>query len=294
MTLYRGYDRQQLDREYSPSSKVADFGAELAAYAEQGRRAYRELPGHRELRYGPDAPELVDFFPAGPGAPLHVFVHGGFWQELGKEDGAFPALDLVPRGTAFATVGYGLAPRWTVEEIVDQTVRAVAHLVDRAAELGVDPDRIVLSGSSAGAHLAACALLDGRLRGRIAAAVLLSGVYDLAPVALTYVNEPLGLDAERARRLSPLLADPAGLAALPPLVLALGEHETDEFARQQDEFAAAARAAGVPVRALRAPGRNHFGLVFDLGRPDTPLGAEVAALARAGAPSGPGAGADAP
>lgn len=277
MTVYRGYDQRELDREYSPSSKVADFDAELAAYARESRRAYRETPGHRELRYGPGPSELIDFFPAGPGAPLHVFVHGGYWQELGKEDSVFPALDFVPRGTAYAAVGYGLAPHLTVEQIVDQVTAAVHWLVDHAAELGVDPDRIVLSGSSAGAHLAVSALLDERLRGRIAAAVLLSGVYDLEPITLTYVNQPLGLDPARARRLSPLHAE---LAGLPPLLLALGEHETDEFGRQQAEFGHAARAAGAAVHELLIGGRNHFDLVFDLGRADTVLGAAVEALGR--------------
>ncbi|MFE1321092.1 alpha/beta hydrolase [Kitasatospora phosalacinea] len=281
MTVYRGFDQQELDREYSPSTRAADFDAELAAYAAESRRALRELPGHRELRYGPEEPELLDFFPAArTGAPLHVFVHGGFWQELGKEDSAFPALDLVPQGTAFAAVGYGLAPRWTVERIVEQTTSAVRWLVDHAAELGADPERIVLSGSSAGAHLAATALLDGRLRGRIRGAVLLSGVYDLEPVALSYVNQPLGLDPARAAALSPLRAGAAALAALPPVVLALGEHETDEFGRQQAEFARALREAGVPVHELLVGGRNHFDLVFDLGRTETVLGAAVEALWR--------------
>src|SRR6478609_2266041 len=267
MAVYRGFDQRELDREYSPSSEVADFDAELRAYAVESGRARRELPGYRELRYGPDAPELIDFFPAArTGAPLHVFVHGGFWQELGKEDSDFPALDLVPLGTAFAAVGYGLAPHWTVERIAEQVTSAVRWLVDHAAELGADPERIVLSGSSAGAHLAATALLDERLRGRIRGAALLSGVYDLEPVALSYVNQPLGLDPVRAAALSPLHAGADALAGLPPVVLALGEHETDEFGRQQAQFAEALREAGVPVHELLVGGRNHFDLVFDLGK----------------------------
>ncbi|MEU3497036.1 alpha/beta hydrolase [Kitasatospora cineracea] len=280
MAVYRGFDQRELDREYSPSSKVADFDAELAAYADQSRRARQELGGHRELRYGAAAPELLDYFPAGPGAPLHVFVHGGFWQELGKEDSDFPALDFVPRGTAFAAVGYGLAPEWTVEQITEQVTTAVLWLVEHAAELGADPDRIVLSGSSAGAHLAASALLDERLRGRIRGAALLSGVYDLQPVVLSYVNQPLALDPDRARRLSPQHAAPGALAALPPVVLALGEHETDEFGRQQAEFAETLRENGVRVHELLVGGRNHFDLVFDLGKVGTVLGAAVEALWR--------------
>ncbi|MFG2823151.1 alpha/beta hydrolase [Kitasatospora sp. NPDC048365] len=281
--VYRGFGQAELDREYSPSSMVADMGAELAHATAVSESAYRELTVRRDLPYGPGAPERTDFFPAegadGP-APLHVYVHGGYWQELDKTDSAFAAPDLVRRGAAFAAVGYGLAPGWDLDAIVGQVRRAVLRLLDDAEQLGVDPARVWLSGSSAGAHLVAMALLDPRIAGRVAGAVLLSGVYDLEPIALSYVNEPLGLDADGARRNSPLhlLANALPEAGLPPLVIALGEHETAEFGRQQAEFAAAARAAGTALRELVVKGRNHFDLPLDLGRTDTELGAAVAEL----------------
>ncbi|WP_371498108.1 alpha/beta hydrolase [Kitasatospora sp. NBC_00374] len=273
--VYRQFDRAQLDVEYSPSSRVADLAAELAAYTDGSAAAHAARTVRRDLRYGAQPPELLDFFPAAaPGAPLHVFVHGGYWQELDKADSAFAAPDFLDRGTAFAAVGYGLAPAWPLDEIVAQVRRAVRWLFAHAAQLGVDPGRVYLSGSSAGAHLAAMALLDPEAgtAHRIAGAALLSGVYDLEPIALSYVNDALGLDAGAARRNSPLHLP---LAGLPPLVIARGEYETTEFARQQDEFAAAARAAGVPVQTLVAAGRNHFDLPLDLGRPESELGAAV-------------------
>ncbi|MEW1911560.1 alpha/beta hydrolase [Kitasatospora sp. NPDC085895] len=285
--VYRDYDHEELAREYSPSSCVEDIAVELAAYTARSEDAYAALEVRRDLRYGPAEPELVDFFPPrGPvpdgGAPLHVFVHGGYWQELDKTDSAFAAPDFTARGTAYAAVGYGLAPHWPLDAIVDQVRRALHWLLDHAEELGVDPGRVQLSGSSAGAHLAAMALLgpaapSGR---RVFGAVLLSGVYDLEPIALTYVNDALGLDADAARRNSPLhlLADGP---ALPPLLLVRGEHETAEFGRQQEEFAAAARRAGAAVETAVAAGRNHFDLPLDLGRADTPLGAAVAAQSAA-------------
>ncbi|WP_431679474.1 alpha/beta hydrolase [Kitasatospora sp. KL5] len=281
--VYRDFDHDELAREYSPSSCVEDIAVELAAYTGRSAAAYRALEVRRDLRYGPAGPELIDFFPAQgrapeAGVPLHVFVHGGYWQELDKTDSAFAAPDFTARGTAYAAVGYGLAPDWPLDVIVDQVRRAVHWLLDHAEELGVDPGRVQLSGSSAGAHLAAMALLgpaapSGR---RVNDAVLLSGIYDLEPISLTYVNDALGLDAAAARRNSPLhlLADGP---ALPPLLLVRGEHETGEFGRQQEEFAAAARRAGARVETAVAAGRNHFDLPLDLGRTDTPLGGAAAA-----------------
>jgi arylformamidase len=277
--VYGPYGQAELDTQYSPSSRVADIGVFLDAYARESEKARLELPMRAGLAYGSRPCETLDFFPAAaPAAPLMVFVHGGYWQELSKNESSFPARGLVPAGVAFAAVDYGLAPEFRLDEIVDQVRRAVRWLIDHADALGVDPARIHLSGSSAGAHLAMMALLDGWMPpGRhpssaIAGAVLLSGVYDLEPVRHTYVNEPLGLDAAAAARLSPIRHLPD---RLPPLVIARGGAETEEFARQHDEFAAAAAPHSPLVHDLVVPHRNHFDIPFDLGDPSTELGAAV-------------------
>ncbi|WP_258534687.1 alpha/beta hydrolase [Streptomyces sp. PT12] len=251
----------------------------LAAYATRSARTRAELPVYAGLPYGPLPCETLDFFPArGPRAPLLVFVHGGYWQELGKDDSSFPARWLVPSGAAFAAIGYGLAPRYPLDEIVGQVRRAVRWLVEHAQDLDVDSERIVLAGSSAGAHLALMALLDGWIPGGtrpadvIAGAVLLSGVYDLEPVRLTYVNEPLGLDAEAAARLSPIHHLPD---RLPPLVVARGGAETDEFARQHRELVEAVTPRTAAVDDLVITHRNHFDITFDLDDPASDLGGAV-------------------
>lgn len=277
---WRGWDRATLDREYSPSSRAPDFAFTLAEYGRRSAQVRDEHPW-RTVRYGESPVELVDFFPAaGPTpAPLHVFLHGGYWQELSRRESAFAAPGFLRRGAAFAAVGYGLAPAYGLAEIVAMVRRALGLLLDSAAELGVDPERVVLSGSSAGAHLAAMALADPALAGRLAGAVLLSGIYDLQPITGTYVNDPLGLDAEAARALSPLRAL---RAPLPPVVVARGGAETGEFARQHEEMVAALKAAGAEVVDVLVAECDHFDLPFRLADPDTALGREV--LTRSGLP----------
>lgn len=278
-------DRAVRDREYSPSSRVGDMHAYLREYAERSARARAALPW-AEHAYGPAAAQRLHFFPAAGAAPapLLVYVHGGYWQELGKEDSCFAAPDFVARGTAFAALGYGLAPAHRLDEIVAMVRGGVRWLFDHAAELGVDPGRIFLSGSSAGAHLVAMCLLDGwppaaaRPVDVIRGAVLLSGVYELEPLRHTYVGEAIGLTAAEAARNSPVrhLRGP-----FPPLVVARGGNETDAFAGQQDRFVRALRAAGAAgatVTDLVAESRNHFDLPFDLGDPATPLGRATLAL----------------
>lgn len=215
MTVYRQYTAEQLAVQYSPSSCVPDLRVELDAYAAASARTRAALEW-RTLSYGPRPEERLDFFPApapagpgGPGAPLVVFLHGGYWQELGRADASFPAAGLNSRGVAYAALGYGLAPRYGLDAIVAMVRKGARWLLAHAGELGCDPARMVLAGSSAGAHLAAMCLLDetpaaapGQSAGW-AGAVLLSGVYDLEPVRLTYVNDRVGMTRDEARRNSP-------------------------------------------------------------------------------------------
>lgn len=275
---YRGFDQAELDVQYSPSSRVADIGFYLDEYALRSRAA-RELLPVRTFHYGPSQAERVDFFPARqPGAPLHVFVHGGYWQQLSVAEAAFAAPAMVRAGCAFAALGYGLAPDHDLDTIVAMVRRGLYWLSRHAAALGVAQDGLHLSGHSAGAHLVAMSVLtgpwpDGRATAdAVASATLLSGIYDLEPIRHSYVNAPLRLDAEAAARNSPV----HHLRGCPPPVLvARGGQETAEFGRQQDEFVAALRAHGFAVDDLVVAHRNHFDLPFDLAAPDSLLGRAV-------------------
>jgi arylformamidase len=274
-------DRTELEIAYSPSSCVDDVDALIAAYGTLSAAARAAHPPVSHA-YGALPCERLDLFSAGPGTPLHVFVHGGYWQELGKDDSSFPATGLLAAGVSFAAIDYGLAPHYTLEQIVEQVRAALAWIMRNAAVLDVDVSRLVLSGSSAGAHLAAmAALTDWPARGcpaePIGGLVLLSGVYDLRPLVQTYINDAVGMTAQDAVRNSPLLQLPEhGVST--PAVVAWGEHETAAFKQQSARFADAWAAAGGPVTRLEATGRNHFDIVPDLADPATPLGAAVARL----------------
>lgn len=279
---WRSYAHARLEREYSPSSRIGgDYRPIIAEYVARSARARATSRCRRDLSYGGHPDERLDLFLAPRAdAPLLVYIHGGYWQELSKAASAFAACDAIAAGCAFAAVGYTLAPAASLDRIVEQCRRAVDWLFEQAQALGVDPGRIVLAGSSAGAHLAAMSLLGGRGRGRnrgraAAGAVLVSGIYDLRPLVRTYVNDALGLDEAAALRASPLALD---LGGLPPTIVARGANETAEFARQSDAFAAALAAARVPSRTIVAQARNHFDVVLDLVRTGSPLGDATLAL----------------
>jgi arylformamidase len=273
---YLGFDKATLDREYSPSSRVSSLQFYLDEYAARSAAARRACSVRTDLRYGRRPEERLDLFPAAaPDAPLQVFIHGGNWQEVDKSESEFAAADFVAAGAAFAALDYGLAPRYRLDEIVAMVHGAVCWLHANAASIGVDPRRIHLSGSSAGAHLAAMALARDDA-GRIAGAALLSGVYELEPLRHSYVNDALGLDLAAALRNSPAYRLPS---RLPPVVLARGGNETSEFVRQHELMAALLRERTAVTEVVHAD-RNHFDLAYDLGDRRTELGCAVLAQMR--------------
>jgi arylformamidase len=263
---------------YSPSTVLpdGDLMPFIQAYIDDSLAAYTAFPDVQTLRYGPRAANTVDLLvPDAPTpAPLLVFIHGGYWQELSKREAFFPAGDALAQGMAFASVDYTLAPSATLDEIVTECTDAVTMLMDRAPSLGVDPARIILSGSSAGAHLAAMCCLQLPADQQPKGVALLSGVYTLEPLIGTYINDAVRMDLDRALRNSPALKN---LSGFPPCVIAWGEQETDEFKRQSRFFGKILKEAECKVDMLEIPQRNHFDLAFDIANRSS-LGTKTAGL----------------
>ncbi len=156
-------------------------------------------------------------------------------------------------------------PRRACRKSWRSAARRVAWLVARADPLGFDAANVVIAGSSAGGYLAAAAA--DRSPVPVRGIVPVSGVFDVAPLIGTSINEPLGLDAATARALDLLTPE----RRYCPAVVAWGEVETDAFKRQSRAFAAGLRTAGTPCASLEVPGRNHFDVVLELGDAASPL-----------------------
>ncbi len=291
---WRELDAAAREREYSPSSVIGgDYQPFLRAYAERSRAARARTPGRLDLRYGSGAAQCLDLFvPGDVGGPLSsaplampppllVFIHGGYWQELSKTDSTFAAADCVNQGIAFAAIDYTLAPHASVAEMVDECRLAFSWLHRNAAVLGFDAERIVVAGSSAGAHLAAMSALPAagepgaKRAAHVKAAVLVSGIYELEPLVGTSINDAVGLSAVSARGLSPALS---ALQDFPPSIVCWGAVETSEFKRQSTDFAALLTKAGSACETFEVPQRNHFDVILHLADPATQLGRATIAL----------------
>ncbi len=281
---WRDFTRVELERQYSPSSCVENFAALIAAYGQKSRASEARARVLKNLSYGDGPDECLDFFPApSEGAPLQVFIHGGYWQELSKNESTFAGADFVDNGVAFAALDYTLAPRARIGAMVEQCRNSIVWLFQNADRLGFDREKLYLAGSSAGAHLASLVLLTsweryGLPAGVIKGATLMSGIYDLRPICHTYVNEPLGLDESEATRLSPLFRE---LTDGPPAIVCWGANETEEFKRQSRAFSSAWQEAGNRSTAFEVPNCNHFDIVHTLADPQSLLGRHVRDLHRA-------------
>ncbi|AQA25440.1 alpha/beta hydrolase family protein [Rhodococcus sp. MTM3W5.2] len=181
------------------------------------------------------------------------------------------ALDA--EGIATVTVDYGLAPETTLEEIVRQVRAAVAWVYHHGAGHGLDPDRIVVGGSSAGGHLTGAVMVPGWQRALglpetvVRGAMPISGLFDLRPLVDSFANEWLELDIERAHALSPLLlVDGPGPAA----VIAVADRDGAGFLTQTHRFHDA-WAEHSPCTLLVVPDRNHYDIFLDLADSTTAL-----------------------
>ena len=274
--LFLDYDRAGLDAQYNLRAAVKDAVEHLGECARRSGVFRAKSAVQLDVPYGPSHGERVNLYAAPKaGAPVLVFIHGGYWQRLDKNDFDYIAEPFVATGAAVVNVNYTLAPRVTMDEIVRQVRAAIAWTWREAKGFNGDPARIHVAGHSAGGHLTAMAALttwDGFAPGLpadvVKSALAISGLYELEPLRFTYLNDALKLDAAAARRNGPAPFVRKGAA---PLALAVGADETQEFLRQQRDFAKALAAAGPPPEAVEIAGRHHFDVIHDLADPGTKL-----------------------
>lgn len=286
--VFLHYTQAELDRAYDQRAWAANAAEVIGSYTTISKAVRSRFPFTTE-HYGSDDDETLDIYPpvmeAGAGAsaaangregaPVHVFVHGGAWQRLTKDESAFPAPAFVENGAVYVALNFSVIPKVRLPEMANQCRRAIVWIRRNAWRFGGDPKRIHLSGHSSGGHLAGVLLttdwkafgLDGSpLRSGLVA----SGMYDLGPVLLSARSSYVKLDKAEEDALSPMRhLDRVAC----PIAVAYGEGETPEFRRHAHDFAAALKAkVRHPSLLVEGKGQNHFELALTLGTADGLLG----------------------
>jgi arylformamidase len=252
----------QQDRDLGLNNGVAVPGsADLVAdWDKRSAEMRARYSSHLDLRYGPRERNRIDFLKAADGGPTLLFIHGGYWQTRAKETFAIFAGGPMAHGINVALIGYTLAPDATLDEIVAEIHAGLDFLAAQLPALGGDPDRIVVSGWSAGGHLTSMALSHRSVK----AGMAISGIYDLEPIRHSYLNVKLGLDEAMSRRNSPMMQ---AQGAAKPLSLVAGGAELPLLRKQTADFAGHRAKYGLPVTYEEIPGANHFSIMDELVSP---------------------------
>jgi arylformamidase len=261
--------------EYNNRARVPENPALMAGWARDAA-AYRETHAPRAIAYGPGVRNTIDFFPGENQGPVVVFIHGGYWQALDGTSFSHCARGLNAHGIGVAIPTYELCPQVTVDDIIQQMRAASCEL----ARLGRS---LVISGHSAGGHLAACMLAtdwpayDASLpKDLVTAAYAISGLFDLGPLVETSINKALRLDEAAAKAASPLFWRPPAGAHLDAVV---GGNESTEYFRQSETMVEQWGAVGVATRFGVVSDANHFTAIAPLADPASPMVERLVKLA---------------
>ena len=264
-SLYAGYaDQAALDAAYDVENSVPDFMVYAHKFMADSAAAEAAIPNKRlGVPYGPTLMENLDLFlpeTSSGKAPILVFIHGGYWKSLTARVFSCVAPGPVAAGFCVVNVTYDLCPQVDMGEIVRQVRAAVAWTARNADSFGGDADRIIVSGHSAGGHLTATTMLTdwsryGLPSDLVKGGFAISGLFNLEPLAYSFLQPSLRLTGEAIRHQSPQF-NVAPLTA--PLALTWGDADPAAFAGQSRDFAGAWSAAGNRCGSFVLEKANHF------------------------------------
>ena len=251
------------DAAYDNNAAVKNSAALIAERNQASERLRASRKSFLDVPYGDRERTKIDLYPGEDAtAPCLVFLHGGYWQRNSREVFAMLVEGVAAHGWSVAIPGYSLAPEASLTEIVTEISRSLDWLAENGGSYGI-AGPVVLAGWSAGAQLVAMSLGNAS----VAAGLAISGVYDLAPIRDTALNNALKLTDREVANLSPLrlpaihkrLDIAYGTAELPALVL-------DSILLHESRIAANAPGGLFPIE-----GADHFSILGELRRPDGAL-----------------------
>src|SRR5882757_2654201 len=251
------------DAAYDNNAAVKNSAALIAERNQLSETLRASRKSFLDIPYGDRERTKVDLYPAADRtAPCLVFLHGGYWQRNSRDVFAMLVEGVAAHGWSVAIPGYSLAPDVSLTDIVTEISQSLDWLAENGESYGISGP-VVLSGWSAGAHLAAMALNHPR----VAAGLAISGVYDLGPIRDTGLNNALKLTDDEVATLSPLRLP----VVHKPLDVAYGTAELPALVFDSIGLHKARAAAKAPGKIFPIEGANHFSSLGELRQPDGSL-----------------------
>ncbi|MEM9878345.1 MAG: alpha/beta hydrolase [Pseudomonadota bacterium] len=250
------------------AQRPADYQPDFEAASQA---MVKTCASHLDIAYGAHERQTLDIFPAGRDekTPLILFFHGGYWRRNSKNDRRFLARKWLDAGVSFALANYRIAPHGSLSDMCEDAIMAARFLSENAVRFAINDRKIILSGNSAGAHLAAIAAARANLS--ICGVCLLSGLFDVRPVVHTSVADSLKLTETEATAQSPIYDKPFTA----PAAIFVGSDETEAFIQQSQMLHMQRCAWGLASSYALVKGQNHFSITGLLGDPTSQIGSAI-------------------
>jgi arylformamidase len=274
--VFNGYTAEQLESQYNARAAVPGHEEIFEKWKLLSAEYRLQSQCRLDIAYSSSERGTLDLFlPRQADAPVHIFIHGGYWRAMDKSDFSFLAKGLVDGGALVAVVNYGRCPAVSMADIVEQMRDACHWLWRNCTQYGGNPEAIHVSGHSAGGHLTAMmmatewpAMYPDIPLNLVKSGVAVSGLFELEPMRLIPLNDDLHLDEKNARLYSPAFLKPLTDA---PLSIVVGGEESDEFRRQSYDFVTKWGKRMTGIAYLELPDLNHFTIIDQMNSPGNPL-----------------------
>lgn len=273
-TDYKGFRADEMEYQYNPRESVPEYPELAKVRAAQAKKVRETAKSWLNVAYGASPREKLDIYPADrPNGTVLVYIHGGYWRGGSKDDNANFVPTFTRRGATVVMVEYDLCPTVTVTDIVRQTRGAIAWVYKHIRSYNANPEKLFVSGHSAGGHLTALALAhdwskEGMAQDCIKGAVPTSGVFDLDMVMRISVQEQVRMTPECAKANSPFLNPPRVKC---PMVVAVGGAEPKGWQQMSEDYFNYCKQQGMSVDYLVVPGANHYTMSEHLLDEKSPL-----------------------
>src|SRR6516162_8518161 len=276
--VWMDMDQVELDAAYDQSFYAPLLRQDVERWASNSDSVRTRLGMPQRESYGPTEVEKLDIYRTKrPNSPIFVFIHGGAWLSGEAKNYEFPAELFVNAGAHYVVLDFVAikAANGDLRVMADQVRRGVAWVYKNAGSFGGDPNRLYVGGHSSGGHLCGVTLVTdwskdfGLPADVIKGGLCMSGMYDMKPVRLSKRSTYVKFDDDMENKMS----SQRHLDLLrAPIIVTYGTNETPEFQRQNRDFAAAAKAAGMKVELIEAANYNHLEMCESLGNPYGPNG----------------------